>query len=118
MKRLIDFLLGRTALKNRAGGMAWICGMDDQDGSDVLNGRAVKTVSFANGKWQIDPPQKFRATRNVHYVQQDAHVKAGDSLVVVAIVDECLQPWKDDGITRKEVADLYATQPTTRETTA
>jgi hypothetical protein len=110
MKRLIKFLFGRK-LKNKAGGMAWIKGMDDNvPGASALNGRAVKTVKVAaDGKWLIEPLQQFTAADNFRW--NGAVYLAGATVTVLAIVDECLEPWKPDAIDEEEVSELFAPAP-------
>jgi hypothetical protein len=118
MRSLLDFFFGRKpepeqpappVLRNRAGGMAWIKGIADRDGigSSQLNNRAVKTVMLSgSGKWIIEPAQHFIACRA--FVWEGVPYEAGDCVGVAGIVDDCLEPWKDDGVTDEEVETLYA----------
>ena len=115
MKRLIDFFRGKQApsappppsapgLRNVPGGMAWICGQVGEEAT--LNGRAVKTVRFADGVWQIKPEQ-FVVFRR-HMMDGHGRVCRAGLAAVVGIPDDCLEPWKDTGLTDEEVRDLYA----------
>jgi hypothetical protein len=45
-------------------------------------------------------------------------VAAGRVVQIVAIADECLEPWKDTGISEQEVRELYEPRITTKETTS
>jgi hypothetical protein len=111
VKRLIDFFFGRK-LRNRKNGMAWIQGINDNapvPGAVVLNGRAVKTVKvIPEGKWQIEPPQRFTPTAD--FIWAGYLFRAGHPVTVTAIADECLQPWKPDGVKAKDVKELFAPQ--------
>jgi hypothetical protein len=122
MKRLIERLFGRKpvvpepsavpVLRNKPNSMAWIKGMDDAiPGASVLNGRAVKTVQIGiDGKWEIDPLQQFAAAGNFRW--NGAVYLAGATVTVLAIADERLEPWKDDGVSQEEVKRLFAPQLT------
>lgn len=112
MKRLIDFFRKPQApsaptLRNRPQGMAWIYGLNGVD--SFLNGRAVKTVRFVNGYWEIEPAQPIYLTDYTTDVTgQLCH--PGDG-VIDGILDKNLEPWKDTGLTDEEVRDLYSKQP-------
>jgi hypothetical protein len=45
-------------------------------------------------------------------------ILAGDVAEIIAIADECLEPWKDTGISESEVRELYEPRITTKETTS
>jgi hypothetical protein len=112
MKRFTDWFRRKPAapaLRNTAGGMAWICGLDDvadAAGCEVLNGRAVRTLQYRDGKWAIDPPQRFTVRRAFTY--QGWTYPPGAAIKVIAIQDANLEPWKDTGITESEVCELFA----------
>jgi hypothetical protein len=96
-------------LRNVPGGMAWIRNLDDVVGSAALNGRAVRTVRLhSSGKWEIEPPQGYLATVDARLIPSERIVRAGDAITVVAICDECLEPWQDTGLTESEVRELFA----------
>jgi hypothetical protein len=99
-------------LRNRPGGMAWIRGVRCEDnGSEVMNGRAVKTVRLdAGGLWVIDPPQEYRLRKTTNYMVQGITAYAGDLVAATAMADEFLEPWKEDGVSESEVRDLYRPQ--------
>lgn len=127
MRRLIDWFLGREkpqaptppALRNKAGGMAWIKNMDTFDGSDALNGRAVRTVRLReSGCWEIEPTQSFIAACNVHYLKCDRRFDSGQAVHIDGITDECLEPWKDTGLRQEDVSELYAPGPAVTKTPA
>lgn len=96
-------------LRNRCNGMAWIRGVDTQNGDSVMNGRAVRTVRLDDsGLWQIDPPQRYELTRSTLFVICDTRVPAGCVVQVNGIADEYLEPWKEDGVSDDEVRQLYS----------
>lgn len=107
MKRLIQFLFG-PRLRNKAGGMAWIRGLSDDNGSEALNGRAVRTESFQDGKWLITPTQRFVCTRTTRFIPSGLVFAAGRVVEIIGIADQCLEPWKDDGVTESEVSELFS----------
>lgn len=113
MKRLFDFFRkpqvpSAPVLRNKPGGYAWIRGLDGDEAP--LNGRAVKTVRFVNGYWEIEPAQPIRLTDYTTDVTgQLCH--PGDA-VVDGLLDKNLEPWKDTGLTDEEVRDLYAPKQT------
>jgi hypothetical protein len=105
--RAIRRLLGRdatqatfspSALRNKPGGMAWIKGIGNSDGTEQINGRAVRVVCITSGRiWAIDPPQQFTCTSDTHYTRQDVIIRAGQTYSVDGVADENLEPWKDVG---------------------
>jgi hypothetical protein len=118
MKRLIDFLLGRTTLKNRPGGMAWVQSDRLHSGAERLLNSAVKTVSVdEHGMWRIEPVLGYVATAAQRFPDGSTYI-AGDLVLITGMHDSALEPWKESGVTTEEVTSLYAPQPTTRETTA
>jgi hypothetical protein len=117
MRSLLDFFFGRKpepeqpappVLRNRAGGMAWVRGVNDHSvGASALNGRAVKTVRLREtGTWAIEPELAFIASQS--FTWNGKEFPAGEAVWVGGIADECLEPWKDTGLTTEEVRDLYA----------
>jgi hypothetical protein len=70
---------------------------------------------ISDGKWQIEPPQEFLANVDARLVPSNRIVRVGDALIVTAITDECLEPWKDTGLTTEEVSALFAPRLTTGE---
>lgn len=93
----------RPALRNRAGGTAWILGIPSGVGAEDLNGRAVKTVRvLSDGMWEIDPPQGFVATRNCLFGRDQVLVLAGEAVIVRAVGDQLLEPWRDMDWTVKD----------------
>jgi hypothetical protein len=100
-------------LRNRPGRMAWIRGIAPGNGSEKLNGRAVKTVRInaETGLWLVKPSQVFLATADCAFGLSKRPVKKGQAVAVSEISDELLEPWKDDGVTPMEVACLYEPAP-------
>lgn len=100
-------------LRNKAGGYAWIRGISPGNGSEKLNGRAVKTVRVDadSGLWHVEPAQVFLATADCAFGLSKRLVKKGQAVAVTEISDELLEPWKDDGVTPMEVACLYEPAP-------
>ena len=96
-------------LRNKPGGYAWINSRAGRvPGAEILVGRAVKTVSMTPASlWRIEPPQQFVVQRPTK-ISNGRVVPAGTSVVVIGIADETLDPWKEDGVTDGEVAELYA----------
>jgi hypothetical protein len=57
--------------------------------------------------WMVDPQQSHVVTAPTRTsIGQIA--LPGDRVVIEAIADTLLDPWKDDGITDAEVRELYA----------
>jgi hypothetical protein len=113
---LLDKLRGALGfgpkLRNKPGGMAWINGIPDTGtGEAATNCSAVRTVRLTNsGHWEIDPPIEFRVRGLCRGFQ--GHIYSPGELVrTVAVLDEFLEPWKEDGVTDSEVRDLYAPAP-------
>lgn len=113
---LRDWFFGRRedtppappVLRNKPGGMAWIRNIRDVPGSEALNGRAVKTVALIEGRfWSVEPAQRYTATA-MCLTHRDRLIMPGDSQLAVGVLDECLEPWKEDGVSDEEVRDLYA----------
>lgn len=85
-------------LRNKPGGMAWVKGLDQGDGSEVLNGSAVRTVRLSiRGFWVIDPPLQFVVSHDCYYTVAKIRANRGDRGCITAIADECLEPWRDIG---------------------
>lgn len=107
MRRFLDWLRGGPKLRNRPGGMAWICGViGDGTGAEQLNNRVVKTIRLAaSGKWCVEPSQHFIAERD--FMWDGVWYSLGDRVGVKAIVDDCLEPWKNAGVSDEEVRNLY-----------
>lgn len=100
MKRVIEWFRGLTGakLRNKPGGMAWIKGLATGGGADVLNGRAVKTMSVdARGIWIIQPPQDWTATADILCTANGHRAFAGQGVRTTGIGDAHLEPWKDLG---------------------
>lgn len=100
----------KPGLRNKPHQMAWIVGLRRIDAP--LNGRAVKTVSFTDGYWLIDPPQKVE--RDAWHRDAMGNISPPGIYEVVGLFDKNLEPWKEDGITQDEVTALYA--PKAKET--
>ena len=101
-----------TGLRNKPGGLAWIRvpnGTDD--GSEVLHGRIVTTVSAdADGFWSVAPEQSFVLTKPI---VDPCGVRGprGATAIAEGIPDDCLEPIRDAGLSRAEVARLYEPGP-------
>lgn len=96
------------ALRNRAGGMAWVLTNGLHSGAETLAGSAVKTVSVsAEGMWVIEPLLAYRATCNQRFPDGHLYV-TGEYIVIAAVHDRALLPWKEDGVSDSEVRELYA----------
>jgi hypothetical protein len=95
-----DFLGGypsapsKPALRNRAGGMAWInAKIDEGEGSGALVNRVVRTVRIAGEDfWQIDPPQAYVCTALSVNVATGMVGRRGDNMLVTGIRDGALTP--------------------------
>lgn len=114
--RIRDFLSPSASptLRNKPGGMAWInANVDEGEGSVALVNRIVRTVhAQAGGFWRIDPPQVYTITRSAYNAVSSLRVRPGDSVLSIAIHDECLTPIPDAGITDEEVRELYSPKQT------
>lgn len=112
LDRLRDVLGMQPRLRNKPGGMAFIVRIPaNTAGADQLNNRVVKTLrTNERGLWEIEPYQAFIATANTHFPGTNSTYLKGEVVMVCAIADECLEPWKEDedGVTDEEVRDLYA----------
>jgi hypothetical protein len=116
MKRFIDWLRGKPSLRNKPGGMAWVQSDGLHSGAERLRNAAVKTLSVReNGMWRIEPPLGYIATHPQRFADGTLYAP-GDVIVIGAIHDSALEPWKDTGLTESEVRDLYAPNLTTKET--
>jgi hypothetical protein len=109
--RLIDRInaaLGfRPKLRNKAGGMAWIKGLDERDGDGALNGRAVKTVRLNGvGQWEIDPPQDY-VVRRLSRFSNGCLALPGEVVTVTGIPDEFLEPWRETGLDAEDESHRY-----------
>jgi hypothetical protein len=114
---LIDKLRGALGfgpkLRNKRGGMAWVKRYGENYGAHALAGNAVKTVSLVQGKfWVIAPPLEYTVTGACRVLSPNGiTARPGDRVTATAIADECLEPWRDTGLTTDEVRDLYAPAP-------
>ena len=96
-------------LRNKPGGMAWIKFYGPDFGAHVMAGHAVKTLRIIDGNlWVIDPPQPYVVGPNGVRSPNGSVAYPGDRVIAIAIADECLEPWKEDGITSEDVRELYA----------
>jgi hypothetical protein len=111
VKRFTDWLRGKAAapaLRNKAGGMAWVLSAGMHSGAESLAGSAVKTVALQpNGMWRIEPLLGYVATGPQSFAN-GAVFQPGDVVVIGAIADSALEPWKDTGLTESEVRELFA----------
>ena len=113
LSRIRDAFRTPPRIKNRVGGMAWVRPYGGAFGAHVLTGRAVRTVRLLDtGLWEIDPPQCFVITGNraIHCIPNNRTFQPGTAVALHSLADECLEPWREDGITDEEVRDLYASQ--------
>jgi hypothetical protein len=94
-------------LRNKPGGMAWIR-VSEGAGMEVLNGCAVKTVRLDGNEthWVVSPAQSYVATGDMHF-KFGGWVRRGQTVEVVAIADECLEPWKDIGDDEADESTRY-----------
>jgi hypothetical protein len=117
MRSLLDFFFGRKpepeqpappVLRNKPQGMAWVRGLPNVlPGASQLNGSAVKTSRLlSSGKWEIEPHLAFLATAD--FIWNNADYQTGEAVWIRAIADECLEPWKDTGLSQEDVDALYA----------
>jgi hypothetical protein len=93
----------KDRLRNKRGGMAWIkASIDVGDGAIAIAGSAVKTVALdENGMWLIDPQVSYVATANVRFLKSGQSFRKGDVVTILSIVDDCLEPWRDDDMTKE-----------------
>jgi hypothetical protein len=75
--------------------------------------KCVRVVE--SNKWEIDPPQWFKTTRAVSY-ENAGTFYAGSSVEVIAIVDDCLEPWRDHDWSGEDESARYL--PAVPKTTA
>lgn len=117
MRRLLNWLRGGPKLRNRRNGMAWIKGIPYAvfPGVEVLNNRAVKTMRFEDGKWEIEPAQKFAVT--AYCLFEGRVVVPHEVITVTAIADEFLEPWKDTGLRDEDVIELFEAPPAPAKST-
>jgi hypothetical protein len=98
----------KPALRNKAGGMAWVRGIPAGCGAEQLNNRAVKTVLVQEtGLWEIDPPQDFKVTRACLFGLGQVLVFEGQVVTVSAIHDDLLEPWRDMDWNAKDESHRY-----------
>lgn len=102
---------GRSGLRNKRDGLAWIRFDKEGDGREVLNGHVVKTLlADAHGFWRVEPEQSFVAT--AHVVDFFGHlVLPGEVAPICGIADHCLVPIPSAGLTKEEVEALYESSP-------
>jgi hypothetical protein len=101
-------------LRNKAGGMAWIKGLDGA--CACANGHVVRTVRIdQRDLWLIEPNPHFIADR-VYSTRSGLAVFPGERVHIVSIKDCHLEPIGDAGITREEVRELYAPKASQRTT--
>jgi hypothetical protein len=101
------------SLRNRAGGMAWIKGLEGAAGA--ANGQVVRTLSIDEGDfWLIDPQPHFIADRLLP-TRSGMAAFPGDSVQIISIRDGNLVPIGDTGVTREEVKRLYLGDPNVRK---
>lgn len=99
---------GIVPLKNKRDGMAWVLANGLHSGAETLAGSAVKTVSVTpEGMWAIEPLLAFRATCPQRFGDGRLYV-TGEYIVISAVHDRALLPWKEDGVSDSEVRDLFA----------
>jgi hypothetical protein len=108
LRRLFGAGTTLRKLRNRPQGMAWIRMAEDGSGAGAMHNRAVKTVEAdAEGFWRVEPPQQFVAHALI--IDRRRNVCWPGMVVTVGTInDACLEPWKDDGVTDREVRELYA----------
>lgn len=121
MKAVIDFfrdLFGWQPpsppgpLRNKPGGLAFIKGVPEGFGAEVLNGRVVRTVRFVDGNWEVDPVQRFTLTADVIYTGWPwRFYRKGRTGMVGFIEDHRLEPMKDAGLSEEEVTELFNPAP-------
>jgi hypothetical protein len=95
-----DFLGGypsapsKPALRNRAGGLAWInARVDEGDGAVALVNRVVRTVRITGEDfWLIDPPQAYVCTARSVNVATGIVARPGEIVLVDGIRDASLTP--------------------------
>lgn len=106
-----DFLRRRLApppstLRNKPGGMAWIKPYGHDFGAHVLAGHVVRTMYVTDGnKWEIDPPQPYTITADCTY--SGVPLRAGMSVLAIAIADELLEPIRNPGIVEQDESLRY-----------
>lgn len=118
--RLITTKQAPIALRNKPGGMAWVSRPPFINaatkcpatiGQDEIVGAAVKCIVVdANRCWKIEPILRFNVTEDFIYTNlagEKCQARAGQTAIVSAIHDDCLTPWRDDGVTEEEVRELY-----------
>lgn len=119
LSKLRDFLLGEQppALRNRPGGLARIRRYGPEYGADVLAGWIVTTERADGCFWTCSPIPVYQLTSTVRFHGGDVRL-AGTWVQVVGMPDELLDPIPDTGITKEEVADLFAPSKTKEGHTA
>jgi hypothetical protein len=90
-----------TALRNRAGGLAWIKPFGQAHGADLLAGRIVTTVAVLPGGkiWLIEPHQRYVVVGCGVHCNLPGGITAlpGDRVTVLALADELLEPIREVG---------------------
>lgn len=86
-------------LRNKPGGMAWVKAFGHEHGADAMSGSAVRTVAMAQGAfWIVDPPLHYVVgPMAVECVASGVTAMPGQIVRVIAIADECLEPWREVG---------------------
>lgn len=102
------------ALRNKAGGMAWIKPYGELYGATAIAGQAVRTVRLVSeDQWEVEPrPSYVVGPFSVDCASSGVIGRPGDTAIVCALADHLLEPWKDTGITDEEVRDLFAPKQT------
>lgn len=96
-------------LRNKPGGMAWVKAFGHEHGADAMAGSAVRTIALLHDNyWAIEPP--------LHYVVGPMAVACtasgvtampGQIVRVIAIADECLEPWRDIGDGERDESERW-----------
>lgn len=84
-------------LRNKPNTMAWIQRIEGDSGAEVMNGRPVRVVKFANGFWRVDPPQTWVGTCDTHWTKLGCISFRGVTYTSDGFADDALEPWKDLG---------------------
>jgi hypothetical protein len=94
-------------LRNKPGGMAWIKPHGHEYGGNAVAGQAVRTVRlYCDGMWVVEPTPEYVATCDMRDPRGTLSRK-GDRVMVIAMRDDYLEPWRDDGVTDSEVTELF-----------
>lgn len=100
-----------SKLRNKPGGMAWIVGIPRGSGTEIMNGRAVRTVRVGgDGYWEIEPVQEWLCTKDTLFRDSGCVALKGQTCETVGIHDCHLEPWKDLGSDAQDES-LWASSP-------